>query len=225
MEDLVKALVSAPANAVLLLAGIAFLAVAIFGRITEHLDPGPRGRIAAGGLGAVLVAVSLYLSFGGEQQSASSPAVAPASAPAETEVSATAPLSPEPTGQAVSSATPTYPVALAAGQVVKGEERTYTILRTELDRHEIDRLALAVTLRMQNDSNYPANFWNESFRLMVDGWSMVPIGDLNELVEAHAAKEGTVTFALPKEAKAVALQIDRFGANAPGIAIALPAER
>ena len=47
---------------------------------------------------------------------------------------------------------------------------------------------------------------------------------LNELVDSHAAKEGTVTFAIPATAKSVALQIDKFGSDVPGLPIALPAK-
>ena len=62
MADIVKALLAAPVNAVLLVAGLAFLGVAVFRRITDRLDAGPKGRLFAGLLGAVLVALSLYLS-------------------------------------------------------------------------------------------------------------------------------------------------------------------
>jgi hypothetical protein len=139
MEEVVKTLVVAPANAVLLLAGIAFLAVSVFGRITERLDPGPKGRIGAGALGAVLIAISLLLPTAGEREpttqatatastSQPPPAAADASTPptaaqtAETAVG----VAPGPSQPAV-SATESYPIALAAGQVVKGEERTYRI--------------------------------------------------------------------------------------------------
>ena len=81
--------------------------------------------------------------------------------------------------------------------MVKGEDRTYTILEIELDRHEIDQLSLTFTIRMSNQSQYPANFWNASFRLLADGVPVAPIGDLNEVVDGNAAGEGTVKFAIP----------------------------
>jgi hypothetical protein len=246
MGDLLKTVVSAPTNTVLLLAGIAFLAVAVFGRITDKLDAGPKGRIAAAALGAVFLAISLYLSATDRPAvpaPGSTAEISPQKAPpapeatAKPSVSAPAPAAPAPAvpaavpapqaepASADGATTPSYPVTLASGQVVKGETRTYTILDTKLDRHEMDQLALAFRLRMQNDADYPVNFWNASFRLLVDGVPTAPIGELNELVESHAAKEGTVRFALPKDAKSVSLQIDKFGAEAPGIAVALPAAR
>jgi Co/Zn/Cd efflux system component len=139
MADVVKALLAAPVNAVLLVAGLAFLAVAIFRRVTDKLDAGPKGRLFAGVLGIVLIGISLYLSVGGKNPENATP---PAAAATEAAT--------QPDGG--------FPVALPAGQVVKQEDRTYTILKIALDRHEIDQLALTFTVRMTNQSSYPANF-------------------------------------------------------------------
>jgi hypothetical protein len=204
----VKALLAAPVNAVLLVAGLAFLAVAVFRRVTDRLDAGPKGRLFAGLLGIVLVGLSLYLSAGQVPKRAITFGDAAALPDAPT----------APSGG-------TFPVALPAGQVVKSEDRTYTILKIELDRHEVDQLALTFTIRMQNQTNYPANFWNANFRLLADDVPVAPFGDLNELVDANAAKEGKVSFAIPGNTKKAALQIDAFGANAPGLPIALPGQR
>jgi hypothetical protein len=106
--------------------------------------------------------------------------------------------------------------------VVKQEDRTYIILKIALDRHEIDQLALTFTVRMTNQSSYPANFWNANFRLLADGVPLAPFSELNELVDANATKDGMVAFAIPAATKKAALQIDRFGADAPGLAIDLP---
>jgi hypothetical protein len=206
MGDVVKALLAAPTNAVLLVAGLAFLAVAIFRRITDRLDAGPKGRLFAGVFGIVLVGLSLYLS----SRSAREITLGEAAMESGT--------------QPANATQSTYPIALPAGQVVKGEERTYTILKIELDRHEIDQLALTFTVRMVNDGKYPTNFWNANFRLLVDGTPIAPYGDLNEVVDGNAAKEGTVSFAFPAKTKQVALQIDKFGADAPGLPIGLPGQ-
>jgi hypothetical protein len=48
---------------------------------------------------------------------------------------------------------------------------------------------------------YPANFWNNNFRLVVDDLPNAPVGSLNELVDGHAAKEGVVKFAVRPDAK------------------------
>lgn len=205
MGDVVKALLAAPVNAVLLVAGLAFLAVAIFRRVTDRLDAGPKGRLFAGLLGIILVALSLFLSMDGMRPDATISSTAP-SAPTATQ-----------SGGAV-------PITLPAGQVVKTEDRTYTILKIELDRHEIDQLALTLTIRMVNQSNYPANFWNANFRLLADDVPLAPFNELNELVDANAAKEGTVKFAVPSNAQKVGLQIDNFGPDAPALPIALTSQ-
>jgi hypothetical protein len=76
---------------------------------------------------------------------------------------------------------------------------------------------------MINLSRYPANFWNASFRLLADGVPVAPIGDLNEVVDGNAAKEGAIKFAIPAKTQKVALQIDKLGPDAPALPIALPA--
>jgi hypothetical protein len=205
MADVIKALLAAPATAVLLVAGLAFLAVAIFRPVTDRLDAGPRGRLFAGVLGIVLIGISLYLSLGGKNPENATPPAAAATGAAT-----------QPDGG--------FPIALPAGQVVKQEDRTYAILKIALDRHEIDQLALTFTVRMTNRSSYPANFWNANFRLLADGAVLAPIGDLNELVDANATKDGTDAFAIPAATKKAALQIDTFGADAPGLAIDLPGQ-
>jgi hypothetical protein len=208
MADIVKALLAAPVNAVLLVAGLAFLGVAVFRRITERLDSGPKGRLFAGLLGVILVALSLYLSAtaGPTREITFGDAAMQQDAPATPSNTA-------------------YPVELAAGQEVKGEDRTYAILKIELDRHGIDQLSLIFTIRMTNQSSYPANFWNASFRLLADDVPVAPIGDLNEVVDGNAAKEGTLKFAIPAKTQKVALQVDKLGPDAPALPIALPATR
>lgn len=207
MADIVKAMLAAPVNAVLLVAGLAFLGVAVFRRITDRLDAGPKGRLFAGLLGIVLIAISLYLS----------------AAPGPTRDITFGDAAMQPDAPATTQSNTAYPVELPAGQEVKGEDRNYTVLKIELDRHEIDQLALTFTIRMTNQSQYPANFWNASFRLLADDVPVAPIGDLNEVVDGNAAKESTVKFAIPAKTQKVGLQIDKLGPDAPALPIALPA--
>lgn len=204
MADVVKALLAAPVNAVLLVAGLAFLAVAVFRRITDRLDAGPKGRLFAGMAGVILIALSLYLSTQGPAPDSSAPATAAA-------------------GTSAAPAAAGYPIELPAGQVVKGEERTYTLLKIALDTHEIDRLALIFTIRMNNQSAYPTNFWSASFRLLADDVPVAPFNELNELVESNAAQEGTISFTIPAATRKAALQIEEFGPDAAALPIALPA--
>ena len=206
MADIVKALLAAPVNAVLLVAGLAFLGVAVFRRITDRLDAGPKGRLFAGLLGIVLIVVSLYLSA--------------TTGPTRDITFGDAALQPDAPATQSNTA---YPVELPAGQEVKGEDRSYIILKIALDRHEIDQLALTFTIRMTNQSQYPANFWNASFRLLADAVPGAPIGELNEVLVGNSAMEGTVKFAIPAKTQKVGLQIDKLGPDAPALPIALPA--
>lgn len=213
MGDIVKALLAAPVNAVLLVAGLAFLGVAVFRRITERLDAGPKGRLFAGLIGVVLIALSLYLSAAGPRpDQPTEPATAAPSAAPATQPAATTP-----------AAAPAYPMELPAGQEVKGEDHSYTILKIVLDRHEIEQLSLAITVRMTNQTPYPSNLWDASFRLLADGVPVAPFGGLNELVDGNAAKDGVVKFAIPAKTQKLALQIEKLGADAPALPIALPA--
>lgn len=212
MGDVVKALVSAPANAVLLVAGLAFLAVAIFRRVTDRLDAGPKGRLFAGMLGIVLIGISLYVSSVGGTPTSTNPPAAITEPAQSSGQPATATA--QPSGD--------YPVELSAGQVVKEEDRTYTILKISLDRYGTDQLALSFTVRVLNQTNYPGNFWDANFRLLADGVPLAPFSNLNELVDGNAAKDGVVKFAFPANTKTLALQIDKFGPDVAGLPITLP---
>ena len=52
--DIVKELVDAPLANLLIVAGLAFLALAVVGKITGKIEPGRGGRIMAGLLGSAL---------------------------------------------------------------------------------------------------------------------------------------------------------------------------
>ena len=53
--------VSKDISNLLILAGIVFLGVAVVGQITGKIDPGPRGRIAAGIIGGILLVGGLVM--------------------------------------------------------------------------------------------------------------------------------------------------------------------
>ena len=146
---------NAPTNAVLILAGLAFLAIAVFGRVTDRLDPGPKGRIASGLLGVVLLAIGLLLPTDAHRSeptaanstpsvpaTPSAPAIASQSGSPSSAGTAGVPAEPTPVSTAgnnnAASAPPRgdSPITLAAGQVVKREDRTYTILKMQLEGGE-----------------------------------------------------------------------------------------
>jgi hypothetical protein len=126
-------------------------------------------------------------------------------------VTAPAPSSPTPTGTALPGpAEPvrqTSPVNLPALRDYKLGEATFTLLQANLSPQTTEKDALQIRARMMNHSQYPANFWGSSFRLIVDGVPMAPESGLNEVVPSQSAKEGEVTFVIPHETAGAILRI------------------
>jgi hypothetical protein len=60
MDELVTHLLDAPVANVLILAGLAFLAVGVFGKISGKLEPGTTGRVASAAVGAALLIYGIY---------------------------------------------------------------------------------------------------------------------------------------------------------------------
>jgi hypothetical protein len=60
MADLVGHLVDAPLANVLILAGIAFLAVGVIGKISGKIEPGNTGRVLSGLVGIALLVYGIY---------------------------------------------------------------------------------------------------------------------------------------------------------------------
>jgi len=60
MTDLLSHLVDAPLANILILAGLAFLGIAVIGKIRGKIEPSTSGRIMAGALGLALLACGIY---------------------------------------------------------------------------------------------------------------------------------------------------------------------
>ena len=99
------------------------------------------------------------------------------------------------------------PRQLAAGTEVQLASAGYKLMAVRLARHNTEELALTFTIRMTNNERYPANFWDASFRLLVDGVPRAPTSNLNKLVEGQSAGEGDVVFVIPATAGTVALRV------------------
>lgn len=123
---------------------------------------------------------------------------APQQPPSQQSAAAAAP-SPPPT-QVAPAAPPraSQPVALPAMRDYKLGAATFTLLSAEMSPQTSEKDALRIQLRMTNNDAYDANFWDRSFRLLVDGVPMAPESELNELVSARSAKEGAVLFVVPR---------------------------
>jgi hypothetical protein len=156
------------------------------------------------GLAAIITAVTgLIVAFnrtGGRSEPA---APASSSSPPSLSREATIPAaaSPEsPTSGAI-ALPPLHEVKLAGGATV------VTILSAQVAPIDAARRTLTFDVRHMNAGRYPANFWGNSYRLIVDGVPREPTNSLNEVVGPDSAKEGEVVFELPRGAKDVTLQI------------------
>jgi hypothetical protein len=92
-------------------------------------------------------------------------------------------------------------VKLAQGDIV------YRILSARLEPYNAEKDALRFTIRCTNKGAYPMNFWDRSFRLLVDNVPRAPISGLNDIVDGQSAKEGDVVFEVPTGEDKVVLQI------------------
>lgn len=91
-----------------------------------------------------------------------------------------------------------------------GVKATFTLLKADVSPQTPDKDALRIRLRMMNHDRYDKNFWDRSFRLVVDGVPMAPEGGLNELVAGESAKEGDVLFVVPHGTAAARLRITYY---------------
>ena len=72
----------------------------------------------------------------------------------------------------------------------------YTLMSARLEPGgPTDTLRLRVVL--EHDGNGGVNFWDDLFRLVIDGDVLPPNSGLNAIVVGHATAEGTVTFSVP----------------------------
>ena len=88
-----------------------------------------------------------------------------------------------------------------------GGDAVVTILSAQVEPIDAERRSLKLHLRHTNAGRYPANFWSDSYRLIVNDVPRAPTNLLDEVVNGDSAKEGDVVFEVPVSAKDVVLQI------------------
>jgi hypothetical protein len=125
----------------------------------------------------------------------------------ESERSAETSASLDNAGSSIISQGDQYPRQLASGTEVQLANVKYKLLRVQLARYSVEKLALTFTIQMTNASKYPTNFWDASFRLLVDGVQRSPISGLNKLVQGESAEEGDVVFVIPEATTSVVLRV------------------
>jgi hypothetical protein len=107
-----------------------------------------------------------------------------------------------PSGKAVAIALPaSSEVKLDSGDTV------IRILKVELEPYNSEKKALKFNVRYTNNGRYDANFWERSFRLLVDDIPQPPTNSLNEIVAGNSAKTADVIFEIPVAVNQVVLQI------------------
>jgi hypothetical protein len=153
------------------------------------------------GLAAIITAATgLMLAF--NRTSGRSDAVTPSSASSPPAVSREA----TPTSTAVSPAA-SGEISLPEIHQVKLPGAVITVLSAKTEPIDAERRSLTFRVRYLNTGGRQANFWSSSFQLIVDDVPRSQTNFLDELVDAHSAKEGDVVFEVPPRVKDVVLQI------------------
>jgi hypothetical protein len=172
---------------------------------------------ALAGLVAALHQVGLI----GEQKT--TPASRPAPAQASTAAAPSAATLPE-AGQSSAQTAPAgrsaaavrahdggYSVVFPSGTEVKFRNHrgagTYKVLAAIAERRSSAKLNLKFTIRLTNGGPADVGFWNDSFRLLVDGVPRAPVGRLNDSVSVRSAKDADIEFEVPDTAKEFRLQV------------------
>jgi hypothetical protein len=100
------------------------------------------------------------------------------------------------------------PVALSIGGEVRFGWVTYKVLSASVDRYNVEKAAIIVTLRCTADKGSPGwAFQDRGVRLVVDGVPHAPDESVNELVQAGTSKDADFVFVLGKRPNALKLTI------------------
>ena len=164
-------------------------------------------------IAGLVVAVNQTGWFSSQQR----PAVTERAAPMPTPPSGPATTTP---AQGRAASAPSRGVALPTVREYMLGSLSFTLLKAELVPQTTQKDALRIQVRMMNHQTYPANFWDDSFRLIVNGVPAAAQGGLNELVPAQSAKDGNVLFIIPHDTATAALLI-RNGNESTEIPLAM----
>jgi len=90
-------------------------------------------------------------------------------------------------------------VKFSMNSIKVNSELEYKILESGVEPKDPQNSILKVKIRCFNNGSYGFNFWNSSFRLLIDDLPVAPTGSLNEVVDGHSAKDGYVEFNFPDD--------------------------
>jgi hypothetical protein len=83
----------------------------------------------------------------------------------------------------------------------------YRFLSSRIEARTPETVTLVLNVRLTNNGGAAVNFWNDSFRMQVDGVPRAPTSNLSKVVYSLSAEEGVVEFVIPRDATALALQV------------------
>jgi hypothetical protein len=119
------------------------------------------------------------------------------------------------------SVTSPQTLALPESTRVRSGDYVYQLLSARLEPYSPGKVALHLSIRMTNNDRFPANFWSDSFRLLVDGALQAPTNSLNELLPSKSSKDGNVEFVISASVSTAGLQMGDVGDGKPTMAINL----
>jgi TIR domain len=96
----------------------------------------------------------------------------------------------------VAAGAPAYGIGLPRLSEVAHGSVIYTLLAGGVVRHDATN-TLRLRFRFSNEGRYPANFWDNAFRLALQGQVLAPTSGLNDVVEGYAVRQAVVTFEVP----------------------------
>jgi hypothetical protein len=98
-------------------------------------------------------------------------------------------------------------VTFPSGRRATVGDYLYEVRDAQISDRNPGELDLKFAVRVTNNSAYPLNFWDRSFRLLVGGAQRAPIGGLNDVVQGRSSGDGTVEFVVPNSARQLTLVV------------------
>ena len=105
----------------------------------------------------------------------------------------------------------TYAIdAPSTGSEISLGDLIYVVLSGSVQRRG-DSQRVWLRIRGSNEGFYNANFWDDSFRLIVAGQSIAPNGGLNEQLQRRSIMQGVIRFDVPSLVTAAVLRVSYQG--------------
>ena len=106
-----------------------------------------------------------------------------------------------------SSDSPAYAIDVPAGmgEAAHGD-LIYAVVAGSVQRRG-GGMRVWLRVRLSNEGFYPANLWDDSFRLVAGGQTIAPNGGLNEVMDRRSIQQGVIRFDLPTAQRTAILRI------------------